>query len=33
MRSMVMMFGSAEGMQQQRSTDWIREMIQFMDGP
>ena len=30
MKYMVMMFGSAEGMLDTQSPDWIREMIQFM---
>lgn len=30
MKYMVMMFGSAEGMQQQRSAGWIADMIRFM---
>jgi hypothetical protein len=30
MKYMVMMFGSAEGMVEQRSTEWIRDMMQFM---
>ncbi len=30
MKYMVMMFGSAETMLAEKSTDWVREMIQFM---
>jgi hypothetical protein len=30
MKYMIMMFGSAEGMMEVKSTDWIKEMIQFM---
>jgi len=30
MKYMVMMFGSAAGMMETKSTEWIREMIQFM---
>ena len=30
MKYMIMMFGSAAGMMETKSTDWIKEMIQFM---
>jgi hypothetical protein len=30
MKYMIMMFGSAAGLMETRSTDWIKEMIQFM---
>jgi hypothetical protein len=30
MKYMIMMFGSAAGMMEVKSTDWIKEMIQFM---
>ncbi len=30
MKYMIMMFGSAAGMMDVKSTDWIKEMIQFM---
>lgn len=30
MKYMIMMFGSAAGMMEVMSTDWIKEMIQFM---
>src|SRR5690242_12290010 len=31
MKYMMMMFGDAETMMAQRSTDWVREMIAFME--